>query len=61
MYSAECFREKKETCVMKMKVLLRATDLRNENVLPLTKTREKIYFVLKYHKNLVTGVFYPFT
>lgn len=42
---------------MKMKVLLRATDLRNENVLPLTKTREKIYFVLKYHKNLVTGVF----
>ena len=46
---------------MKMKVFLRATDLRNEKILPLTKTREKIYFVLKYHKNLDTGVFYPFT
>lgn len=47
--------------MMKMKVFLRGTDLRNENVLPLTKTLEKIHFALKYHKNLVTGVFYPFT
>ena len=47
--------------MMKMKVFSRATDLRNENVLPLTKTREKKYFALKYHKNLVTLVFYPFT
>ena len=43
--------------MMKMKGYLSATDLENENVLPLTKTREKIYFVLKYHKNLVTVFF----
>lgn len=42
-----------------MKVLLRATDLRNENVLPLTKTREKYILSKNIIKTWLLVFFIP--